>query len=110
MIAEFGGVWADLLKDWWLAIYLDGSGLTAPGPLVYQNFDLRAFLGNPYPLEPAVVGPSDVSESGRLRSSSATYYIVVPGVEGSTTLRLGGEAGSSSSAQSDMRMSVVRVS
>ena len=110
VIAEFGGVWADLLADWWLAIYLDGSGLTAPGPLVYQNFDLRAFLGNPYPLEPAVVGPSDVSESGRLRSSSATYYIVVPGVEGSTTLRLGGEAGSSSSAQSDMRMSVVRVS
>lgn len=109
VIAEFGGTWAELLADWWSAIYLDGSGLTA-GPFVYQNFNLRAFLGDPYPLEPAVVGPSDFNGSGRLKSSAVAYYLVVPDSEGSMTLRLGGEAGSASSAQSDMRMWVVRVS
>ena len=109
VIAEFGGTWTELLADWWSAMYLDGLEITT-GPLVYQDFDLRAFLGTPYPLEPAVVGPNDFSGSGRLRSSAAAYYLMVPGAEGSTTLRLGGEAGGASLTQSDMRMWVVRVS
>ena len=111
MEAEVGGTWpawSDVLPDWWSAVYLDGAG-PETGPLVYPTADLRGLFGPTYPLDPAVVGPADFMESGSLWSSSAAYYIVVPVSGGSTALRLGGDAGGASAAQSAMRMRIIRL-
>lgn len=107
--AELGREWAHLLADWWEALYFDGPG-PETGRRVYPSVDLRAFLGNPFPLVPVAVGAGDFTQSGSLWSSSAGYYIVVPPVGGSTTLRLGGEAGGVSSREADLRMRVIRIS
>ena len=109
MEAEFGREWADLLADWWSALYLDGPGPEV-GRMAYPSVDLRGFLGDPFPLELVGLGAGDFTRSGSLWSSSAGYYIVVPPVGGSTTIRLGGEAGGVSNRQADLRMRVVRIS
>jgi len=105
---ETGTNWADLLSDWWSAVFMDGPGPES-GALVYPTVDLRQFLGDPFPLVPDDLGPGDVTRSGALRSSSAGYYIVTPESGGSMTLRLGGEAGGASAPQAGMRMRIIRV-
>ena len=105
---ETGTNWPSVLSDWWSAVFMDGAG-PETGPLVYPSVDLRGFLGDPFPLVPADLGPGDVTRSGSLRSSSAGYYIVSPSTGGSTTLRLGGEAGGASTPQAGMRMRIIRV-
>jgi hypothetical protein len=107
--AETGRAWGDLLGDWWSAIYLDGPG-PETGPYVYPVVDLRGFLGNPFPLVPVELGAGDFGPSDSLWSSSAAYYIVTPSAAGSTSVRLGGEAGAPSSRQAGLRMKVIRIS
>jgi hypothetical protein len=107
--AETGRAWGDLLGDWWSAIYLDGPG-PETGPHVYPDVDLRGFLGNPFPLVPVELGAGDFGPSDSLWSSSAAYYIVTPSAAGSTSVRLGGEAGAPSSRQAGLRMKVIRIS
>ena len=104
-----GASWPDLVADWWSAVYLDGPGPES-GPMVYPQTDLRAFLGDPFPLEPPTVGQSDFTATGALWSSSAAYYIVDPGLTGSSSVRLGGEAGGASAAQAALRMRIIRLS
>ncbi|KPJ80478.1 MAG: hypothetical protein AMS19_09460 [Gemmatimonas sp. SG8_23] len=106
--AETGTNWAPLLSDWWAASWLDGLGI-ATGALVYPTVDLRAFLGDPFPLNPDDAGGGDFTRSLSLRSSSAAYYIVRPAAGESTTLRLGGEGGGSSTVQAEARMRIMRV-
>jgi hypothetical protein len=106
--AETGTDWAILLSDWWSAVYLDGPDPES-GPLVYPSFDLRGFLGVPYPLEPTDLGAGDFERPGSVRSSAVAYYIVNPVAGGSTTLRLGGEGGGASAPQARMRMRIIRV-
>jgi hypothetical protein len=107
--AEVGRDWPDILADWWAATYLDGSGLES-GFLAYPDIDLPSYLGTPSPLVPVVLGPGSAVENGLLWSSSAKYYLLTPGPTGSLTIRLGGEAGGSSSEQSALRMRIARVS
>lgn len=105
---ETGTEWGDGLSDWWSAVYLDGPGPES-GPRVYPSVDLRGFLGLPFPLTPAVLAGGDFGRSGSLRSAAVRYYIVNPSEGGSTTLRLGGEAGAASSPQAGLRMRIVRI-
>jgi hypothetical protein len=107
--ARTGASWPDLVADWWSAVYLDGPGPES-GPMVYPQTDLRALLESPFPLEPTTVGSADFTGSGALWSSSAAYYILVPGLTGSSSVRLGGEAGSASAAHAALRMRVIRLS
>jgi hypothetical protein len=107
--AETGRNWASLLADWWSAVYLDDGG-PGSGALAYPTVDLRAFLGNPFPLEPVELGGGDLTRSDSLWSSSAAYYIVTPATGGSTTVRLGGENGAPSTPQAGLRMRIIRIS
>ena len=107
--AGSGWAWASLLADWWSAVWLDGPG-SESGPLVYPDVDVRAFVGNPFPLEPVALGAGDFHRAGSLWSSSAAYYIVVPPAGGVTALRLGGEAGGPSAPQAGLRLRIVRIS
>jgi len=107
--AEVGREWPALLADWWSAILLDGPG-PETGPLVYQGFDLRSFLGGPFPLGFESIGPGSVKAPGILWSSASAYYIVSPDPAGSMTVRLGGEAGGTSSPQAALRMRIIRLS
>jgi hypothetical protein len=106
--AETGTNWGPLLSDWWAATWLDGLGI-ASGALVYPQIDLRAFLGNPFPIVPEPLGGGDFGRTPSLRSSAAAYYIVTPEAGSSTTLRVGGEAGGPSTPQAAARMRIVRV-
>jgi hypothetical protein len=107
--AESGLLWPDFVSDWWSAVYLDG--LAAGGiPLAYPTVEVRALLGNPYPLAPAALNTTGRGASGSLWSSSAAYFIVSPGAGTSVTVRLGGEAGGPSQAQSVLRLRIVRLS
>ena len=105
--AESGLGWEELVSDWWSATYLDGF---ANPPLAYPNVDLRGFLGNPFPLQPTPLSGAGLGTSGSLWSSSAKYFTVNPGLGNSVTLRVGGEAGGPSPAQSVLRMRIIRVS
>jgi hypothetical protein len=73
VVTQVGGGWAELVVDWWSALYLDGAGPEA-GPRVYPTVDLRGFLGNPFPLSPSGLGAGDFARAGSLWSSSAGYY------------------------------------
>ena len=106
--AETGTNWDAGLSDWWAAIVLDGPGPES-GPLAYPDTDLRAYLGDPFPLQPTPLGGADFERSGTLRSSSVAYYIVDPSASGTMTLRLGGEGGGSSPPQAGLRMRIIRV-
>lgn len=106
--AETGTEWGALLSDWWSAVWLDGPDPES-GPLVYPTFDLRGFVGSPFPLQPTVLGSGDFERPGDLRSSAVAYYIVDPPVGGSMTLRLGGDGGGASAPQARMRMRIIRV-
>ena len=106
--ARAGVSWEELLADWWAATYWDvpaavGSRLTYPG------LDLVALLRDGYVLQPEELGAADFTRSGSLWSSSAQYYIVVPTLQGSVTLRLGGEAGGASPSGAALRMRVMRL-
>ena len=107
VVARMGLAWEEVLADWWAALYLDresvGSRLTYPG------LDLRDLLGTDYVLEPEVLAATDFARSGSLWSSSAQYYIVVPTLQGSVTLRLGGEEGGASPSSAALRMRVLRL-
>lgn len=107
--AVTGETWAGLLADWWSAMLLDGTS-TGSGAMSYPTVDLRAYLGNPFPLAPVALGAGDFTRSGSLWSSSAGYYIVTPPVGGVTALRLGGEAGGMSSRHAELRLRIVRIS
>jgi hypothetical protein len=96
------------VADWWAALYLDGLPAGA-SPREYPTIDLRAFLGSSFPLVPGAVN-GGAGASGSLWSSSAAYYIVSPGLGGSVTVRLGGEAAGPSPAQSVLRLRIVRLS
>lgn len=106
--AETGLLWADLLSDWWLAMYLDGMS-AGTGPISFPGVDFRGFLGDPFPLNPFDPGPDGFRDDGLLRSSSAKYYILNPLLGGSVTLRLGGDAGGVSAPQAAMRMRIIRI-
>jgi hypothetical protein len=106
---RIGRSWSDLLSDWWAGIFLDGS-VTTPS-LSYPGLDLRTLLGSAsFALAPEQMSGTDFMRAGSLWSSSAEYYIVVPSLQGSVAIRLGGEAGGSSSAGAALRMRVIRVS
>jgi hypothetical protein len=107
--AETGAAWASLLANWWSANYLDGPGVET-GPLTYPTIDLRAYLGGTFPLDPERVGPGDGSDTGSLPSSSVRYYLLRPSVGGTSTVRLGGEAGGASSSQAALRLRLIRIS
>jgi hypothetical protein len=107
--AQIGRAWPDILADWWAATDLDGSGVES-GRLAYPTVDLPSYLGAPFPLVPVSLGPASASEDGTLWSSSAEFYLLAPDASGSLTVRLGGEAGGPSSAQSRLRLRIVRIS
>jgi hypothetical protein len=105
---ETGIAWPDVLADWWSATYLDGPGPES-GPLTYPSIDLRAFL-SPFPLQPASIGAGDASRSGSLWSSSVRYYFVSPPFGGTSSVRLGGDAGGPSPPQAALRLRLIRIS
>jgi hypothetical protein len=106
--SKTGTLWADLLSDWWSAVFLDGLGAETP-PMLFPGVDLRYFLGDPFPLNPSDPGSGDFIDAGFLRSSSAKYYIVTPSSGGYMILRLGGDSGSASLVQAALRMRIVRI-
>ena len=103
-----GVPWEKLLADWWTAIYVDGHE-AVESRLTYPGLDLRELLGDDYVLQPETLGSADFTRSGSLWSSSVQYYIVVPTLQGSVTLRLGGEAGGASPSGAALRMRVIRL-
>lgn len=105
---ETGTEWPSLLSDWWAASLLDetSAGLAERA---YPTIDLPDYLGDPFPLEPSALGGGDFEVAGSMRSASARYYIVTPAAGGSTTLRLGGEAGGGSLPQAEIRMRIIRI-
>ncbi len=103
-----GTQWGAGLSDWWTAIHQDGPGPES-GARVYPTVDLRGFLGDPWPLTPQGLSAGDFTRTGSLRSAAVQYYIVNPSDAGSTTVRLGGEAGAASAAQAGLRMRIVRI-
>ncbi len=107
--AESGLDWPDLVGDWWSAVYLDqlAAGID---PMAYPTVDLRAFLANPFPLTTTLIDLAGLDRAGTLWSSSAAYFMVMPGQAGTTTIRLGGEAGGPRAAQAVLRVRIVRVS
>jgi hypothetical protein len=106
--AETGTDWATGLSDWWTAVWMDGeNGL--PDTPEFPDVDLKAFLGNPFPLEADVIGQSDFALYQSLRSASAAYYIVTPAAGGSMTLRVGGESGGTSLVQAGIEMRITRI-
>jgi len=100
--------WDELLADWWTAVYVDGEQGMA-NRLTYPGLDLRELLADDFVLNPEGVGSTDFTRSGSLWSSSVQYYIVVPTLRGSVTLRLGGESGGPSPPGAALRMRVVRL-
>ena len=106
--ARAGVPWEELLADWWTATYVDGREAVGPR-LTYPGLDLRELLGDDYVLGPETLGSADFTRSGSLWSSSVQYYIVVPTLQGSVTLRLGGEAGGASPSGAALRMRVIRL-
>jgi hypothetical protein len=108
--AETGTQWADLLSDWWSALYMDGAGPES-GSRVFPRLDLRDYLGDPFPLVPTDLGSGDFLRAGLLRSSSAGYYLVSPSsvAGGTTTVRLGGEAGGLRLPGAALRVRIIRV-
>ena len=104
-----GVAWDDLTADWWSALYLDGIG-PEDGRLEYPDLDLRSLVGTPeYPLVPERVGVSDFEIARPLWSSSADYFELVPPSGGAVSLRLGGPAGGSPSAEGVLRLRIVRL-
>jgi hypothetical protein len=104
--AEVGLPWTALLADWWSATYTDG---VVPSGPQYPDVNLRGFLGTPYPLARTLVLGGGLDATGSLWSSSAAYFMVDPASGESLTIRLGGEAGGPSPAQSVLRMRIIRV-
>jgi len=105
--AETGASWAELVADWWSAVWLDGPG-PETGPRAYPNVDLRAMLA-PFPLIPFALGPGDHTASGTLWSSSVRYHIVTPPAGGTLSLRLAGALGGASSTQAELRLRIIRL-
>mgnify|MGYP002631612652 CR=1 FL=1 len=103
-----GKDWPGVLADWWSATYLDGKGLGTVQE--YPGIDLRSLLsGVNYSLTPEAVGGGDFVRSGSLWSSSAQYYILGPALQGSVSLRLGGEAGGVSTPGAALRWRIIRL-
>ena len=108
IVARAGRPWEELLADWWSAIYL--SGQVSARDLTYPHFDVPDFLGGPhFPLRPDSIPAGDFVRTGSLWSASARYYIVVPSLHGSTTMRLAGEAGSASPSSAALRLRLIRL-
>ena len=106
--ARVGVPWEELLADWWTATYVDGHEAVG-ARLTYPGLDLRKLLGDVYVLRPETLGSADFTRSGSLWSSSVQYYIVVPTLHGSVTLRLSGESGGASPSGAALRMRVIRL-
>ena len=106
--ARVGVPWEEVLADWWTATY-SGGPAAVRSRLTYPGLDLVELLRDAYVLQPEELGDADFTRSGSLWSSSAQYYIVVPTLRGSVTLRLGGEAGGASPAGAALRMRVMRL-
>ena len=106
--ARAGVPWEELLADWWTATFVDGHEAVGKR-LTYPGLDLRELLGGDYAQPPETLGSADFTWSGSLWSSSVQYYIVVPTLQGSVTLRLGGEAGGASPFGAALRMRVIRL-
>jgi hypothetical protein len=105
---ETGTEWGVLLSDWWAALWLDGT-VAESDDRSYPTVDLRGFLEAPFPLVAEELGDGDGSRTGSMRSASAGYYIVTPDADGSTTLRLSGEAGGASLPQAGMKLRIIRI-
>jgi hypothetical protein len=108
VVARMGLPWEEILADWWAALYLDGEA-SVGSRLTFPGLELRDLLGTDYVLEPEPLPSMDFIRSGSLWSSSAQYYIVIPTLHGSVTLRLGGEGGGASPSGAALRMRVVRL-
>ena len=106
--ARAGVPWGELLADWWTAVYVDGV-IGMESRFTYPGLNLRELLGDDFVLTPEALVSADFTRSGSLWSSSVQYYIVVPTLQGSVTLRLGGEAGGASPSGAALRMRVIRV-
>jgi len=105
--AESGVLWPALVADAWSAAYLDGLP-AGTAPNAYPTVDLRGFLA-PFPLAPTTITAAGLQATGALWSSSAAYYRVNT-VGAPVALRLGGERGGPSPAQSVLRLRIVRLS
>jgi len=106
--AETRTDWATGLSDWWSAVWMDGESGLSDTP-AFPGVDLKAFLGDPFPLEADVTGQGDFVLYQSLRSASVAYYIVTPAAGGSMTLRVGGESGGTSLAQAGVEMRIIRI-
>ncbi len=110
--AVVGRGWADLLSDWFAALYLDGLPLPVPVRLTYPDLDLRTALGRVspgYTLQPGDLGARDSRTTGFLASSSARYFTVSPSLAGGLAVNLAGADGGPGGPGVALRLTVVRV-
>jgi len=108
VVAEVGRGWDDLIADWTSATYLDGTAL-GTGRWSYAGFDLRDFLGAPFPIRPLSNSPGDFSFSSELASSSMRYIVLTPPQDGTLTVAFGGGGGRAHGVGAGMALRVVRL-
>jgi len=108
VVAEVGRGWDDVIADWTTAVYLDGTSL-GTGRWSYAGFDLRDFLGGPFPIRPWSNNPGDFSLSSEIASSSMRYIVLTPPQDGTLTVGFGGGGGGAHGAGSGMVLRVIRL-
>ncbi|MDH5590955.1 MAG: hypothetical protein OEZ37_12975, partial [Gemmatimonadota bacterium] len=111
--AVAGRRWADLLGDWWSALYLDGTALPVGTELGFPGVDLQSVLTSPgdpgFPLVPAPVGGSDFLLESAFLSASAAFYLVAPPGAGTASVALGGGTAGVLRAEVGARLRIIRV-
>lgn len=113
VVAVAGASWSQLMRDWSVALYATGSGLTVPQTQTFGAFDLRAAMVRSgiltYPLKPADSGNGDFLLDWSMRPSSTSFVRVVAPAGGSVNLTVAGDRGGSFSTAAKPQVIVFRI-
>ena len=112
VVAVTGRTWDSQFPDWSAALYLDETGVPAPGVLTFPDLDLRSVIEaveNPYPLMPRARGNSDFAVEDELWSSASDFFIVRPPGGGTLSLSLAGPDGGDATPLSRLQLTLVRI-
>ncbi len=107
-----GRPWAELVSDWFGAIYLDGLPIPVRNRLRVPGLNLRhslSLIDGQFPLTPIQLGRFSFSRVISLWSSAADYYIITAPTLGGLAMNLSGLEGRPPNPASGLRLLVVRL-